>query len=81
MGRLLDDEGITITKDNVHGEALIHSPSSFKSYRHDPTATAASYDSEGYFRTGDRVFVTNGRLFVDGRIKVGLRPSSETKCC
>ncbi len=35
------------------GELRVRSPQLFSGYHRDPTATAAAYDSEGRFRTGD----------------------------
>ena len=46
----------------------------FQEYDGDPAATAAAFDSEGFFRTGDRVM-----LLDDGWIKFGDRASDVIK--
>ena len=61
-----------MTQDNVAGEGLVHSPSMFNGYLRNLEATARSFDREGFFRTGDRVYMNDGKVFVDDRIKVGF---------
>ena len=46
----------------------------FQEYDGDPAATAAAFDGEGFFRTGDRVM-----LLDDGWIKFGDRASDVIK--
>jgi 4-coumarate--CoA ligase len=41
----------------------------FKGYRDNPQATANAFDVDGFYRTGDRVFVKDGKVFIDGRTK------------
>ena len=56
--------------DDVSGEAVISSPSMMDRYLNEPGATSAAFEAPGFFRTGDRVHMSLGRVFVDGRIKV-----------
>ena len=68
----MDEEGHLVAQDGVHGEAFVQSPTIYKGYLLKPGADATGLDSEGFFRTGDRVFHKDGKLFIDGRIKVGI---------
>lgn len=72
MIRIVDEGGKLVTEDNVHGEGLVRSPSTFSDYVRNPGSTASSFDPEGFYRTGDRIFTRGGKVFVDGRIKVIL---------
>lgn len=50
----------------------------FKEYLHNPEATAASFDAEGWFDTGDRVFQTeDGHLRFADRAKDMLKVGAE----
>jgi malonyl-CoA/methylmalonyl-CoA synthetase len=52
------------------GEVLVRGPSVFTGYWHDPDATAAAFDPEGWFRTGDLArFDERGYLRIEGRSK------------
>lgn len=61
--RLIDDDGNDITADDVRGECCVRGPTVIKGYFNNPAANAASYDTEGYFKTGDI-------LYRDGRTKL-----------
>lgn len=56
MNRLIDDEGKDITAYNVPGEMCIRGPTIISNYFNSPHATADSFDSEGYFKTGDVMY-------------------------
>ena len=50
----------------------------FKEYLNDLKATAASFDTEGWFNTGDRIRIdSDGNFFFDGREKDLLRVGGE----
>ncbi|KAK5312292.1 hypothetical protein LTR93_011381 [Exophiala xenobiotica] len=51
------------------GEGLIHSPGMFSGYLHNGDASKAALDSNGFFRTGDLVYLRAGKVFYTGRIK------------
>lgn len=66
--RILDDEGYPLSFGQ-EGEICVRGPSMFLGYG-DPDATAASFDAEGFFATGDLGRVTQeGAIVVTGRKK------------
>lgn len=76
VGRLLPEvdlklvnDGIQVGDDLIHGEAYIRTPSAFNGYLNNLEATAASFDKDGFYKTGDRVYMHNNKLYIDGRIK------------
>ncbi|KAK5949785.1 hypothetical protein OHC33_009174 [Knufia fluminis] len=72
VGRLTANTQLKIVSTgglSGHGEALVKSPSIFLGYRENPSANESSFDSEGYYRTGDRAYFKDGKVFIEGRIK------------
>ncbi len=56
--------------ENGVGDLCVKGKSVFKEYYKDPEATAAVFDSEGYFNTGDSARIdSKGRVFLSGRKK------------
>ncbi len=53
--------------DGEIGEVQIRSASVFLGYHRDPEGTAAALDPEGWYRTGDLGFISDGVLFLQGR--------------
>ena len=52
------------------GEVLLRGPNVFAGYWRDPEATAAAFDAEGWFRTGDLgALDEHGYLRIEGRAK------------
>jgi len=49
------------------GEILLRSPSVFRGYLHDPAATAAATDADGWLHTGDAGYLDDGHLVVIDR--------------
>ena len=53
-----------------HGEVLLRGPNVFSGYWGNPAATAAAFDGDGWFRTGDLgSFDDHGYLRIEGRSK------------
>lgn len=53
--RIVDEHDNDVTSPGAKGELLIRGPTVISGYYENPTANSASFDSEGYFRTGDIV--------------------------
>ncbi|ETN44249.1 uncharacterized protein HMPREF1541_10800 [Cyphellophora europaea CBS 101466] len=71
--KLEDVDGRRICTDLVHGEALVRSPCFFSDYLDNPEASASAFDDDGFYRTGDRVYVEGDQLYIDGRIKETMK--------
>jgi acyl-CoA synthetase (AMP-forming)/AMP-acid ligase II/thioesterase domain-containing protein/acyl carrier protein len=63
------DENDAILPDGQSGELQLRGPMVFHSYLNNPKATAAAFTPDGWFRTGDRGFLGEGRLTLVGRSK------------
>ena len=60
------------------GEILVRGYSLFEGYYKDPEKTAAAFDSEGFFHTGDiGSFDSEGQIMFHGRIKDMLKVGGE----
>jgi fatty-acyl-CoA synthase len=62
------DNGKSVPDRRV-GEIVVKGPSVTPGYIHDPEATYASRTADGWLRTGDLGYLSQGHLFVCGRIK------------
>ena len=63
-------------KIEADGELLVRGPSVFKGYWNKPSATAESFDADGWFRTGDIARLDeDGFLFITDRKKDLLKTS------
>lgn len=85
MGRLIDDDGNDITEYDVKGELCVRGPSVIQGYFGNPKANAESWDSEGYFKTGDIVYCnkqTKKWYIVDRKkVKLNSNCSYSVGCC
>ncbi len=74
------DEGYTVgsvgqpinsisIKISPEGEVMLKGPTITKGYYNRPELTAAAFDEEGYFHTGDAGYMKDGELFLTERIK------------
>ena len=66
VGRLIDSIEIKISEE---GEVLLKGPTITPGYYNREDLTAAAFDEEGYFRTGDAGYMKNGELYLTDRIK------------
>jgi len=66
---MVDESGETVTEDKFFDEGLVRSTLTFSRYIHEPGVNAASFDADGFFRTGDRLYTRGGKIFFDNRIK------------
>ncbi len=67
VGRTVPPFELRIAPD---GEVLFRGPSLFKGYWKDPEATAAVFDAEGWYHTGDAGHIDpEGRLVLSGRTR------------
>lgn len=58
------------TKISDHGELLVKGPAVFKEYHGRPDLTAAAFDEDGWFRTGDFGSIDkDGYIRITGRMK------------
>lgn len=67
--RIVDSSGATATGDGEIGEIWIRGPSIMKGYWQDPAATGQVQSAEGWLRTGDIGYQTDGYLFIHDRAK------------
>jgi carnitine-CoA ligase len=79
--KVVQEDGTTPAEPGETGELLVKGVpglSLFTTYLHQPDAFASSFDTGGWFRTGDRVMVHgNGHLSFSDRAKDMLRVGSE----
>lgn len=69
--RLIDEDGKEIPGLDRVGEMCIRGPTVISRYLDNPAATAASFDSQGYYKTGDVMYCssTGGKWYVVDRKK------------
>ncbi|KAK5949304.1 Acyl-CoA synthetase actt5 [Knufia fluminis] len=69
--KLIDDEGRDVTGFDVRGELCVKGPTIIKGYYNNERANAESWDSEGYFKTGDILYCDGkmGKWYVVDRKK------------
>jgi len=76
--RLVDESGAPVPHDGVTiGELEVQGPTLFSGYLNRPDATAAAYDPDGWFRTGDAATIDDtagdgGAHRIVGRVSTDL---------
>lgn len=63
------DSGGQVLKEKRRGSVEFRGPSSLQCYFDNPEATAATKDEEGWVKTGDLGFLSEGELYLTGRSK------------
>lgn len=53
----------------ANGELLVRSPAVMNGYWKDDVATAATFEADGWLKTGDLAEIEDGRIFIRGRLK------------
>lgn len=66
--RIVGGNGVPLT-DHRTGEVQLRGPMVTSGYFNNYRATADAFTADGWFRTGDRGFLDNGRLTLTGRSK------------
>jgi acyl-CoA synthetase (AMP-forming)/AMP-acid ligase II/thioesterase domain-containing protein len=70
--RIADATGCEVTCGNI-GDLQVNGKLVCREYFNNPTATAASYTTDGWFITGDRAYIdSNGNLNIAGREKESI---------
>jgi len=77
--KIVDEEGKRLPHDGkASGELLVRGPCVTSGYYNDEAATAAAFDDEGWFRTGDIAAIDGqGFLFVVDRTKDIIKSGGE----
>ena len=57
--RIIDGNGNDITDYDISGEMCLRGPTMISGYFSNPEATAQSFDSEGYYKTGDIMYCSS----------------------
>jgi acyl-CoA synthetase (AMP-forming)/AMP-acid ligase II len=71
--KLVGDNGDVVKTEECPGEALVKTPTLFSGYLARGEATKAAFDEDGYYRTGDRVYVKGGQVYYLDRTKETLK--------
>ena len=68
--RVIDPATNTVVAPGVAGEVVVRGPNVTPGYWDNPTATAAAFDTDGWFHSGDIGYLdTDGFLFIVDRLK------------
>ncbi len=62
--------------ENVPGEIQVRGENVMKGYYKNPEATAATFTTDGWLKTGDQGIMRGRRLFIKGRIKTMILSSN-----
>lgn len=64
--RIVADDG-SVLEDRVRGHLQFRGPSALDSYYNNPEATRQVKDSDGWVKTGDLAYISEGELYLTGR--------------
>jgi malonyl-CoA/methylmalonyl-CoA synthetase len=76
--KLVDEQYQEVEKGSP-GEIIVKGPNVFKEYWKKPTATEATFTSDGWFKTGDIAIVEEGYYRIMGRSSVDIIKSGGYK--
>ncbi|OCT45526.1 hypothetical protein CLCR_01475 [Cladophialophora carrionii] len=71
--KLVSEDGDLVTDEGKPGEAFIKTPMLFSGYLKNSEANADAFDLDGFYRTGDQLYVQDGRLYYTDRIKETMK--------
>ncbi|EXJ61091.1 hypothetical protein A1O7_05244 [Cladophialophora yegresii CBS 114405] len=71
--KLVSEDGDLVTEEGKPGEAFIKTPMLFSGYLQNSEANADAFDPEGFYRTGDQLYVQDGKLYYTDRIKETMK--------
>lgn len=77
--RLKTESGAIVTGEDEPGEIQVRGPGVFSEYWRLPEVTAASFDADGWFRTGDMAVLERGYYRIMGRLSVDIIKSGGYK--
>jgi malonyl-CoA/methylmalonyl-CoA synthetase len=77
--RLRSESGDVITDEDTPGEIQVRGPNVFSEYWGKPAATAESFESDGWYRTGDMAVRETGYYRIMGRLSVDIIKSGGYK--
>jgi len=83
FARLVDDNGNDITAYDVRGELCVRGPSVIDEYFANPKANADSWDSDGFFNTGDIMYCDgkSHKWYIVDRKKVSYSTFNRQNQC
>lgn len=59
-----------VVDDNVEADIFVRGPTIMQGYLRNPEATSDAIDADGWLKTGDIAFKSEGKLYIVGREKV-----------
>jgi acyl-coenzyme A synthetase/AMP-(fatty) acid ligase len=71
--KLVSEEGDLVTEDDRPGEAFIKTSTLFSGYHENNQANGADLDQDGFYRTGDQLFIRGGDLYYTDRTKETMK--------
>jgi 2,3-dihydroxybenzoate-AMP ligase len=78
--KVIDDQGRELPDGSI-GELVCRGPYTIRGYYQAPTATAAAFTTDGFYRMGDAVRKIGDYLYVEGRLKDLINRGGEKISC
>ncbi len=78
--KVIDEQGRELP-DGAVGELVCRGPYTIRGYYRAPTATAAAFTADGFYRMGDAVRKMGDDLYVEGRLKDLINRGGEKISC